>query len=218
MSTPIPRRNSVRDLSRADREAAVALLVGAFANDPFFLVMFGSAATPYSYDGKAARAFAAALIDLTRLSGGTPRGVFHAETLVGVALLQSPQQPMWQTPLTRMKTAFRELRLGLALGGRRLQLLVRYSKACRALQPHATIHYLMMLAVQPGLQGGGIGRELLQDALHAVDAHPTSRGMGLNTENPENTAFYQQLGFGELGTIPFPGFTSHCMHRSRGTT
>ena len=52
-----------------------------------------------------------------------------------------------------------------------------------------------MVDVDPGQQGYGIGRALLE-ATHLISQdHPTSTGVYLNTENPRNVAFYQHMGY-----------------------
>jgi GNAT superfamily N-acetyltransferase len=63
-------------------------------------------------------------------------------------------------------------------------------------QPH---YHLAMLGVQSSYTGQGLGRRLL-DALHERSYHDReSRGVTLNTEDPNNIPLYQHFGYRVIG-------------------
>ena len=65
--------------------------------------------------------------------------------------------------------------------------------------------YFGLLSVDPGAQGAGLGRQLVE----AAEAHCRERGatsMGLKVVNlrSELPPWYRRLGYAETGTEPFP--------------
>lgn len=82
-------------------------------------------------------------------------------------------------------------------------------RACMVLTPKPGHLYLGKLAVEPGLQRQGFGRQLV--------AHAEARARALNlpqieletrVELTENHRFYLALGYTEQGRSAHPGFTS----------
>lgn len=52
-----------------------------------------------------------------------------------------------------------------------------------------------MIGVKPEAQGKGIGKILMQHLFQSIKDDPESQGIALDTENEENVALYQKLGF-----------------------
>ncbi len=95
---------------------------------------------------------------------------------------------------------------GLALSGE-VWVLGRPAVACMVLKPGAVGLYLGKLAVEPALQGRGLGRFMV------VRAEARARELGLDrieletrVELAENHRFYQALGFAEVGRSAHPGY------------
>ncbi len=85
------------------------------------------------------------------------------------------------------------LRRGMALDG---VLTKKHPKA-----PH---YYLFAIAVDPSLQGKGIGSRLMEEALMGVDA--ARMPAFLENSKPRNTPFYERHGFRVTEeTVPVPG-------------
>ena len=75
------------------------------------------------------------------------------------------------------------------------------------LQKKETAAYLGMFVVKPGLQGGGIGKHLLQTAERTAQLEWNVRKivMSVITLRPELIAFYQRRGYRRTGEVlPFP--------------
>tara|TARA_R110002073_G_scaffold275526_2_gene439245 strand:+ start:3212 stop:3562 length:351 start_codon:yes stop_codon:yes gene_type:complete len=93
--------------------------------------------------------------------------------------------------------------LGTALlltGGPRTLIRVLAADAAIAAQKPQTPHiYLFSIAVRPGRQGHGLGRQLMLPMLAACDrAHQSAY---LESSNPANHGFYASLGFETVGEI-----------------
>ena len=67
-------------------------------------------------------------------------------------------------------------------------------------RPHG---YLHMMAVAPGLQGRGLGSALLGHALSQT-THESALSVTLQTQKPENLAFYARAGFELVDTREMP--------------
>ncbi len=95
---------------------------------------------------------------------------------------------------------------GLARSGE-VWVLGQPAQACMVLKPVEGALYLGKLAVEPALQGRGLGR------LMVARAEDRAREMGLSrldletrVELEENHRFYLGLGFAEVGRSAHPGF------------
>jgi GNAT superfamily N-acetyltransferase len=79
--------------------------------------------------------------------------------------------------------------------------------ACVHLERTGEDCYLGMLTIKPTLQGGGLGRQLLEAAEAWAVAHWTSRSMHMTVlvQRPELLAWYERRGYSRSGTRkPFP--------------
>ena len=95
---------------------------------------------------------------------------------------------------------------GLAASGE-VWVLGRPAVACMVLKPEDSGLYLGKLAVEPALQGRGLGRLMM------ARAEERARELGLGfirletrVELAENHRFYRALGFEEVGRRAHPGF------------
>ncbi|MBS1708323.1 MAG: GNAT family N-acetyltransferase [Armatimonadetes bacterium] len=59
--------------------------------------------------------------------------------------------------------------------------------------------YVSMIGVEPGWQGKGVGRSLIEAAATAARSIPGCKGLCLDTESQSNVDLYQKLGFGVVG-------------------
>ena len=52
-----------------------------------------------------------------------------------------------------------------------------------------------MIAVRPGVQGRGLGRQLIEAVKATARSDPISTGVTLKTELASNLPFYEKMGF-----------------------
>jgi GNAT superfamily N-acetyltransferase len=117
-------------------------------------------------------------------------GCVDDEAIYGVACISFPERPGWPPELDRV---YEELKIQIGTeSARRLEAYGRLSDEHRPDDPH---HFLAVLGVDPHYQGRGLGRRLLEGIQRMAAAHPSSIGVALDTENPDNLPFYQRFGY-----------------------
>lgn len=175
------RRAEYRDISRA-----VAALGEAFAQDPLMIYLFGE-----SRDGVRAGVveFFSILLE-ARIALDMPALVTsQAGEIVGAAMGYDTSRPAWPASITQEWEQFVDRIPGLA--GR----LAAYETICDTYQPRDDHYYLGVIGVHPSLQGKGAGKVMLDYFCAQSRADPQSRGVYLDTANPDSHAFYQRNGF-----------------------
>lgn len=168
-------------VDQAVRARAIQSLARAFHTDPAFLWMFPDERTRAA---RLERFFAWVLDDMARsdlILTGEGGGAVTVWRLPGHATAQRPR-------------SLRELFLGLSIFGTRL---VRAMELAAAIQHHLPAGqdylYLNFAAVDPALQGRGLGPQTIQRGLETADrlGVPTC----LETCTPHNVALYRRMGF-----------------------
>lgn len=188
-----------RDLSPGDKPAFVALMAEAFAKDPLFVDLFGD-------DGAARRAFFDFLFDKCAISRDTLRGSFAGDRPVACWIVEDASR---RPPLLRI--ALRFLRLMPKVPLRASKGMNDYMRLTRRHAPRVPHHYLTMIGVAPAMQGQGIGSRLVREVVAQARSTPGVRAVALDTENPDNVARYEKLGFRETGRVQVARTTAYCM-------
>ena len=215
----MPAPVELRILTRADQAAMVEVLTEAFASDALYLTLLGA-------DAALRARLVRFIVAANRLGGGVALGVVQrapaalppgstCERLLGCALVEPP------APACVVVRGWRALLLGvrfapvwLRLGNARVRVLRRLHRRTRDLAPPVPHHYLTMIGVRADARGGGLGRMLLGAIEAAVQRHPSSTGIALDTENPANVGLYQHWGFSVLGSFELAGMTVGCLYRA----
>lgn len=206
----------IRNLGGNDRADFLAVMARAFEQDPLFLATFRGGRD----DGSERRvlAFLSFLFDMNRLMGGTPRGLFVGGRLVACALLEPPSTSSIVSAGRMMASALRFLPVAFALPPRATAFLNGYMKRTRAAVPSCPHAYLVMLGVQPGEQGRGFGRRMVQDAIERTRTERRAAGIALDTENEDNVRLYERWGFRKVTSLDLGCVEAHCMFRPIGET
>ncbi|MCA1993407.1 MAG: GNAT family N-acetyltransferase [Coleofasciculus sp. S288] len=130
------------------------------------------------------------------------------ERVTGVAVVQEPESrfPLWAQIVWLLQVS-----IGVSpVVAWRLWQSLRILERHHPLEPH---YYLMLLGVHPNFQRKGYARALLE-VLHArSEAHPTSRGVFLETANPKNVAFYNYFGYQIKTQVNINGIENFIMFR-----
>jgi len=176
-------------LLAAEREPAVQLLARAFRDNPLNLAVIGS-----DDPARRLRVNAHGLRSLlpTAHAHGRVRALRVGGELAAVLIAAPPDAFPLPAPslVRRLRTSF----------GQGLHVARRWAAVFEALAP---LHppephwYLSTLGVDPGQQRRGLGRALLAAWLAEVDRDATCAY--LETDRPENVAFYEHAGFATLG-------------------
>ncbi len=182
----MPEALHLRPLTAQDWPAAVALFLRAFTDEPFVVQMFGP--DPVERFGRVVRAYGG----MTRDEQGLHLGAFVEGVLVGMCLMTRPGRcrPCSADPSTPPEDEAARLDW---------QFELNTAAAHAGLGLHARIS---QVAVEPVLQGAGLGRQLVAAALQAAatDAPP----LVVLECQPHRRDFYLQCGFETVRTFPDP--------------
>lgn len=192
-------------IKKENDNACGACLASAFAHDPWLNFLFNG--TPSNL-----LAFFTFLVKHIDLEGGKRFVHIAEEGTVAVACVAQPTT--FKTPfLNRMKAFLLSLNYFIKLTPRQRQRLNSYRNLTTSAQPNTPHHYLVCIGVTPNVKGKGIGKSLLERIHAIVEADPTSAGIGLDTENPENLPFYQHFGYTLIKTQKLGDLTIYSMFR-----
>lgn len=146
---------------------------------------------------------------LLRLDGHPTVGAWDDDRLVGVAGSAEPGhcQP---SPRERLRLA-----PALLTAGRAAPRLARWQWVWAKHDPARPHSHLGPVAVDPDLQGRGIGSLLLADYCHRLDQ--TGMLSYLETDKPENVRLYERFGYEVTGEADVIGVTSWFMTREPAT-
>jgi ribosomal protein S18 acetylase RimI-like enzyme len=127
-------------------------------------------------------------------------GSLSGDRLAAVALVTGIESRPEPETLLEADIAFLE-----AIGeeaARRLEQYAEMKARYRTAEPHL---YLTAIGTLPQMRGQGHARALL-DRLHRIsESHPTSAGVGLDTQIAANVALYERCGYRVIGTDSLSG-------------
>ena len=87
------------------------------------------------------------------------------------------------------------IKLVMSAGIRSIIRAIQYDFAQSKHRPDKSHYYIVCIGVHPDYQGQGYGKKLIEHTHRLSETHPTSAGTGLDTENPNNVALYEHLGY-----------------------
>jgi GNAT superfamily N-acetyltransferase len=193
MGAPSVTASPVRHARRADLPGAAAVLVEAFAADPWFRWLYPDDATWPDCAG--------AWFGLV-LDRAFPRGHTY---VTGDGAVN------WIPPDVHFPE---EADVGLAvelLGGQigeRAGAALGVIGAAGAVFPDEPRFHCVYVGVRRAARGRGVGTSLLRRVLDVCDRE--GHAASLTSTNDANLPLYRSLGFVEIGSVPIPG-TAHVM-------
>ena len=193
-------------LQRADQLAvdpASASAVAALQDDPFYR----SICAPYWSQAATRRAVLSQYFNYSIQEGcDLGRSVHLADRTCGVAVWLLPQRTEIEAKAATQKRTFLETTLG-AEGCSNYYRIIEFMSAQSATLVDDAVWYLSIVAVDPGLQGQGLGRKLLEPTL--AEADRAGATCYLETFGPQNLGFYRHLGFGDAARFIEPTTAAH---------
>lgn len=205
MSTP-----EISRLTERDKPSFVALMSRAFARDPLFLYVFGDS----EHDAKSrsrVTSFISFLFDKSFLLPEEVWGIVENNRLLGAYVVEKPHASKRQHVIGGLLLIWRLLPLCIRLSGHTLRLLNSYMRVTKSAAPPMPHHYLIMIGVDPEVQGKGIGKALLQHLLNTANTDEKSQGVALDTENKDNVSVYRRFGFALSKETQLDGLPIYCM-------
>lgn len=204
-----PGATAVGELRANDAETAVGLLARAFRDNPLNRAVIGAGAERRTRVNAAGlRPLVPSILESGWALGARSPGRAHG-ALAGVLLATAPGGHALRTPHWSVRLR--------ALAGQGWGVSRRWAEVQDRLLPHrpALSHaYLALLGVEPAGQRGGVGAALLAAFLTRADA--TGESVWLETDRPENVAFYQRAGFFVAGELRVFGVPVWLMQRPAG--
>jgi len=91
----------------------------------------------------------------------------------------------------------------------------QYMRFTTSVRPKERHHYLVFIGVHPEAQGKGYGTQLLNEIHRIVDSDVHSVGIGLDTENAANIAYYQRFGYTLTGEKTIGDVTIYTLFRKK---
>lgn len=177
---------TVRSAGPDDVDAAIAALGEAFAEDPLMLHLFRD--NPAGVRSGAMAFFSMLL--RARIALRMPAFVLDdSGSVLGTAMGYDTARPTWPEAIASEWSRFAAAVPGFA------PRLAAYDAMCEAHQPNEDHHYLGVIGVHPALQGKGAGKAMLDAFCTLSQADPRSRGVYLDTANPDSLQFYYRNGF-----------------------
>jgi GNAT superfamily N-acetyltransferase len=191
-------------------DPASASAVAALESDPFYRAI----AVDHREDPQSLRALLAAYFDYSIAEGRALGRCSHLSiAAAGVAVWLLPQPPRVQIDSAQEKHAFLQRLLG-PRGRENYQQIVSHMKHNAQGLVSSSAWYLSIIAVDPRLQGRGLGQQLLAPTL--ADADECGAVCYLETFSPRNVGFYERSGFTTRGLFYEPTATSDYAVMVRG--
>ena len=189
----------LRPLGGAELEVAARLAARGMRDNPLQIAAIGG--DPQRRQRLMHRGFCR----LLRLDGRATVGAWHGDSLVGVACSAEPGHCQL-SPRERLRLAPTFL-----MAGRAALRMARWVSAWARYDPARSHSHLGPVAVDPDLQGRGIGSMLLADYCDSMDQ--TGMLSYLETDKPENVRLYERFGYTVAAEADVIGIASWFMTR-----
>jgi len=196
---------NITAVSISELDESVDCLAAAFANDPItgFLLQSGP-----GYRDRVAQFFS--LLMRARIALEMPVVVARDSSGIhGAAMGYSTAHSAWPKELAEEWDRFESSIPGMA------DRMAIYDDVAAKFKPPVPHYYLGVIGVDPGMQGRGIGAQLLRSFCDLSRKDPLSCGVYLETAEESNLAFYERAGFVETGRGPLGSAALWCMYLSQ---
>lgn len=179
-------------------DPASASAVAALEDDPFYR----SICSLYWSEAVTRRAVLSQYFDYSIQEGRElGRSVHLADERCGVAVWLLPQSPEVEAKAARQKQTFLQTILG-AEGCANYYRIIEFMSSQSSTLIDDAVWYLSIVAVDPMLQGQGLGRKLLEPTIDEADRAGAT--CYLETFSERNPAFYRRLGFAPAARFTEP--------------
>jgi GNAT superfamily N-acetyltransferase len=180
------------------KDPASPSTVAALEDDPFYR----SICAPYDADTARRRPVLAEYFDYSIQEGRElGRCVHLADEARGVAVWLLPQPPEIESRAAQQKRTFLQATLS-AEGFANYHRIIEFMSAKSAALIDEAAWYLSIVAVDPAVQGKGLGRKLLEPTIAEADRAGVT--CYLETFSPRSLPFYQRLGFAPAARFTEP--------------
>ena len=184
--------------SKVKTDLACQSVVAALEDDPFYRSISEEFAGDIAQRRRALTRYFAYSIEEGRTLGRT---IHLTDPSQGVAVWLLPQPNEIRARAAERKRAFLQDTLG-SRGVRNYYRMVEYMSGKSKALVSDRAWYLSIIAVDPSLQGRGLGQQLLAPTLEEADAKGAISY--LETFGPRSVPFYERLGFRTVARFEEP--------------
>lgn len=192
-------------IERSRITEAVQVLRRAFMPDPLMRYLFDDQGVDY---GARLSEFIRYTCEVHLQLSWMLLGLIPRTRLAGVAAVALPEQPAWPDSLRAEYSAW----IGQIEQPVRNRIEHYTSRTTRHFIDEP-LFYVSMIGVRPESQGQGYARQLLEAVHRRSEMHPSSTGVGLDTENEANVAVYERLGYRVIAQESLGSLTIWCLFR-----
>jgi ribosomal protein S18 acetylase RimI-like enzyme len=179
-------------------DPATEIVVVALEDDPFYRAI----CAPRPRDAVRRRSVLAQYFAYSIQEGkAVGRSVHLKDQACGVAVWLLPQAPEVQARTANRKRTFLESILEVK-GCANYYRIVEFMRGKAAGLVKNDAWYLSIVAVDPAVQGQGLGQKLLEPTIAEADA--ASATCYVETFSPRNLSFYRRLGFATMARFAEP--------------
>lgn len=198
----------IRKFTESDIAQSVEVIYQAFKKDPLFEIQFKSEMEK--------RAFAAFLCRKVWVLNETGMVYQTDDAIQGIASLERSSGKSFGSwkDLLRWDFIKEIFKLKRTLSAEGFKFINQYMRFTTSVRPKSAHYYLVFIGVSPLAQGRGIGGQMLNHIHAIVDADQESIGIGLDTENEANVAYYEQFGYALVSQTTIDQVTIYAMFRT----
>lgn len=198
---------SIKSVSSFHNEEAVKIFTAAFVSDPLHIFAF-----PEEIERERITKLVYELVVLSILPEMNLKmhGAFVDDKLAGALIYTTPESNHnWSD---KLDFAVNEMRR--KANNERIKFIGEYAMTSGKYRPEVPHFYLNELAVNPEMQGRGIGTKLMLSVEPECLKHPTAKGTALDTTNIRNVNLYKRLGYEVVQEFEFYELTGYSMFKS----
>ncbi|SHN27350.1 GNAT family N-acetyltransferase [Gracilibacillus kekensis] len=183
-------------------ETHIDLLSRAFENDPMFIHLLSN-----KYRSKKLIRF---ILKQNRLLDGLVLTDDMNDPSY-VAIVDRPRNLRHVSIWAKVKLNIEMFLLLFRLPFHVLRFLTNYQKTTFSIAPNQPHYYITMIGVDPSHQGKGIGKKVLREIHEIAESSQPAYPVALDTENQQNVAFYERVGYELMDTKIIDGLEIYCM-------
>lgn len=202
---------AVKYLSPEDLRVAASLLYQAYRDDPILSVILESK-TVLDYQAKLRSLIREELASFSQ--GQQPMiGLFEGNSLMAVACLFEAD-----SSLKASRYWYWRLRLMVSAGYLQTQQLIDKESMIRdELKSYGDFYFLAFIAVDPHIQGQGLGHYLLTGLDDLMNSNDKASGIAVFVTKVEQKSFFTGHGYQELKQLTFNKVNGELMFKYKGT-
>ncbi|MCA0386778.1 MAG: GNAT family N-acetyltransferase [Firmicutes bacterium] len=201
---------SITSFNESNTEACAAVIAAAFEQDPLYVHHLKSPTEKYL--------FSKFLIRKSLMLGEHSLVITLDEGVIqAAASYEVDSGHAFKRVLNQLRWPFLKevLNMQRFMSPAAFRFFNQYMKFTTSVRPKERHYYLVFIGVHPEAQGKEYGTQLLNEIHGIVDSDVHSVGIGLDTENTANIAYYQRFGYALTGEKTLGDVTIYTLFRKK---